>query len=128
MQILLAVLIDWLFGEPPNEWHPVAWFGEFVQALERRAPHDNPRAELLYGAGITACSVMLAVLPAFVIERICKSRKQNWLAVFVLAIALKITFAWRALIQAGENVQRDLETAQADNARSDLRALVSRDT
>ena len=126
--LILAVAIDLGLGDPPNALHPVAWFGRFVQALERRAPRDNPRAEMFYGAGIVTSGVALSAFPAFVIERFYKSRKPNVLGVLILAIALKMTFAWRALIQAGASVQRDLESERSDRARSDLRALVSRDT
>lgn len=125
---LLALAIDLGLGDPPNAWHPVAWFGRFVQAMERRAPRHHPRAELFYGAGIAASGVALAALPAFVIDRMFKSRQPNWVGVLIIAVALKLTFAWRALIQAGARAQRDLESEQTDDARSDLRALVSRDT
>ena len=47
-----ALLIDWLLGEPPDALHPVAWLGQLIAALERRAPRDRPRAELAYGAGL----------------------------------------------------------------------------
>ncbi len=132
--VILAVAIDWVLGEPPNSLHPVAWFGRFVHALERRAPRNDPstgsgqrpRAELLYGAGIAASGVALAALPAFALERALRPR--GWLGAIALAAALKVTFAWRALIHAGETVQRELDAAQIDAARFDLRALVSRDT
>ncbi len=125
--LFFAVLLDWLFGEPPNAFHPVAWFGTFAQALERRAPRNDPRAELLYGGGIVASSAALATLSAGLIARTL-ARLPNALAVTLGACALKLTFAWRALIGAGEDVRRDLETDTPDSARSDLRALVSRDT
>ena len=129
--LILAVVIDWLIGDPPNAWHPVAWFGRMAQALERRAPRDNPRAELLYGAGITASGIAIAALPALAIERWLTGRGNPvWLPARIVATAalLKITFAWRGLIRAGQSVQRDLETRAPDNARADLCALVSRDT
>ncbi len=127
----LAVLLDLLFGDPPNAFHPVAWFGKIARALERRAPRDNPRAELVYGAGMTACGIALAALPAFVVRALARKRSDKSLTtshVLLTAVALKTTFAWRGLIRAGKDVQRDLETRAADAARDDLRALVSRDT
>jgi adenosylcobinamide-phosphate synthase len=139
--LILAVVIDWLIGDPPNAWHPVAWFGRIAQSLERRAPRDSPRAELLYGAGVTASGIAIAALPALVIERVFVVRalarwngdkspttSWSWFGVLLAAIALKMTFAWRGLIRAGQSVQRDLETRATDNARADLCALVSRDT
>ncbi len=124
--VILAVAIDWVLGEPPNSLHPVAWFGRFVHALERRAPRNHPRAELLYGAGIAASGVAVALLPALALERALRSR--GWAGAVVLATALKTSFAWRALIQASETVRRELDAAQLDAAQLDLRALVSRDT
>jgi adenosylcobinamide-phosphate synthase len=124
--VILAVAMDWLLGEPPNAFHPVAWFGRFAHTLERRAPCDNPSAELLYGVGIAASGVALAALPAFALERALRSR--DWTGTVVLATALKTSFAWRALIHAGEEVRRALETNETDGARANLCALVSRDT
>ena len=124
--VILAVVIDWMLGEPPNAFHPVVWFGRFVHALEHRAPRQHQRAELLYGAGIAASGVAVAILPALTLERVLRSRGS--LRVVALAAALKPMFAWRALIHAGETVRRELDTAQVDAARFDLRALVSRDT
>jgi adenosylcobinamide-phosphate synthase len=129
--LILAVVIDWFFGDPPNAWHPVAWFGRIAQAMERHALSDNPRAELVYGASITASGIALAALPAFVIERLLQRIGQpRGLPLRVLATAalLKVTFAWRGLIRAGKDVQRDLETCAPADARADLRALVSRNT
>jgi len=129
----LAVLLDLLFGDPPNAFHPVAWFGKIAQALERRAPRDNPRAELLYGARITAGGIALALLPALALERLLRRLgKGNHIGLPLRIVAtaglLKTTFAWRGLIRAGKSVQRDLETRATADARADLRALVSRDT
>ncbi len=130
--VILAVAMDWMLGEPPNAFHPVAWFGRFVHALEHRAPRDDqghlgdPRAELRYGAGITASGIAVAILPALALERVLRSR--GGLGILALAAAFKLTFAWRALIQAGETVRRELKVEQVDAARFDLRALVSRDT
>ncbi len=125
--LLLAVAIDGLLGEPPNAWHPVAGFGRFMQTLERRAPRDDPYAEFLYGAGVVAAGIALAAAPALWLERVCRARPhRGWM--FLAAALLKTTFAWRALIQAGETVRRDLEAGRIDAARFDLQALVSRDT
>ncbi len=120
--------MDWLFGDPPNALHPVAWFGRYVHALERRAPRADSRKELLYGAGIAASGVALAALPALALERIFLSRQKSWGGVLGATVALKLMFAWRELIQAGENVARHLEANAPARVRSDLRALVSRDT
>ena len=111
--IILAVGIDWLFGELPNALHPVAWFGQFVQLLVNRAPRDNPRAELLYGAGIAASGVTLAAAAGIFLERIFKSSIRNRFSVLAFAAVLKTTFAWRALRPARSRQPRYSTTRAA---------------
>lgn len=124
--LLCSIVIDFLFGDPPNALHPVAWFGRFAQAMERRAPRDHPRAEWLFGAGIAASGIAIAALPAFLLERVLGKRGR--LGIVALGAALKCTLAWRALIGASDRVRRNLQAGNFDAARLDLRALVSRDT
>ncbi|MCL4394771.1 MAG: cobalamin biosynthesis protein [Chloroflexi bacterium] len=124
--LLLAVAIDRQFGDPPNALHPVAWFGRLANAMVRCVSRRDPRTEFAYGVGIITAVVAAAVLPALVLERGMRSR--GLLRVVALGVALKTTFAWRGLIQAGDRVRVDLEAAKLDAARYELRALVSRDT
>jgi len=99
--------------------------------MERYGAAQQSRAELVYGAGMTVSGIALAALPALAAERVLRGRGQPQglpLRILATAALLKMTFAWRGLIRAGESVQRDLETRATDDARDDLRALVSRDT
>jgi adenosylcobinamide-phosphate synthase len=126
--ILLAVTLDWLLGEPPNALHPVAWFGRFVQVLESRAPRGDPRTELFAGACIAAGGIAVSLIPALALEHMLEPRRRSWPGILIGAAVFKVAFAWRELIRAGEKVQHELEAQESDAARSDLRALVSRDT
>ncbi len=116
--LLLALALDWLMGEPPNTLHPVVWLGQLITLLEQHAPHDAPRAELLYGAGMTVTCIGVAVAPAWLLPR---SRLAE-------AMLLKTMFAWRTLHQAGARVRGALAADDGPAARAALRWLVSRDT
>jgi len=116
--LLLALALDWLAGEPPAVVHPVVWLGRLIGLLERRAPRDNPPAELLSGAGMTVACIGAATLPALALPR---SR-------LLEAALLKTMFSWRTLHQAGERVRQPLAAGDLDGARQGLRWLVSRDT
>jgi adenosylcobinamide-phosphate synthase len=117
--LLLALAFDWLAGELPNALHPVVWLGQLIGWLERRAPHDNPPAELLYGAGMTAATVGAATVPALLATRSPRP---------LAALLLKTMFSWRTLHQAGEQVRAPLAADDLEGARAGLRWLVSRDT
>ncbi len=116
--LLLALALDWLMGEPPNALHPVVWLGQLITLLEQHAPHDHPRAELLYGAGMTVACIGAAVAPAWLLPR---SRLAE-------AVLLKTMFAWRTLHQAGARVRDALAADDLSAARAAVRWLVSRDT
>jgi adenosylcobinamide-phosphate synthase len=48
--VLAAAVLDALVGEPPERWHPVAWFGRAVGPLDRDWRHPTP-AGLLIAVG-----------------------------------------------------------------------------
>lgn len=124
--LLLALALDWLAGEPPAALHPVVWLGKLISLLERHAPHNSPRRELLYGAAMAAVCMGAAAVPARLIESRCGARRL--VPALCAAALLKTTFAWRTLHQAGERVQQPLAVGDLDGARAGLRWLVSRDT
>jgi len=131
--VLLALALDLAFGEPPNALHPVAWIGNLISALERRAPGHQPRRELIYGTGITLVSLVAAMLPALIVERAKQKQLSgrtvlgSWFSVLASAILLKPAFAGRALFQAVAAVRRPLAAGDLGDARLALQSLVSRD-
>ena len=60
--LLLAVLLDWLLGDPPSWPHPVKWMGTLIACEERVARrHARSRRALLFGgAAIVAVNLALA--------------------------------------------------------------------
>jgi adenosylcobinamide-phosphate synthase len=106
-------------GEPPNAAHPVVWMGRALDYLEARAPRSEPM-RFAYGTAV-ACGLPLAWgLLGWSVERFAP-----WP---VSAVALKATFAGRALLQAARRVENSLAVGRLDQARADLRWLVSRPT
>ncbi len=130
--LALALVWDWFLGEPPDALHPVAWLGQLVTTLEQHAPHDAPRAELLYGGGITVLTVGVAASIGYGLERSLQALRRSAVGAPIGAIGLgmllKTTFAARALLCAGTAVQHPLQAGDLPAARQALRALVSRDT
>lgn len=57
--VCAGLVLDRQFGEPPTAWHPVAWFGTVMTALEHRAYADTRArgtAYALFGVGIGAAA------------------------------------------------------------------------
>jgi adenosylcobinamide-phosphate synthase len=126
--VWLAVLIDVLWGEPPNALHPVAWMGSAIAAFRRHAPKQGRWRPFLAGAAFVlagACTVfavgaaVVAVLPGLPVA----------FAMLGEALVLKLMFSLRGLARAGHIVREALQSGDLPGARSLLGwHLVSRDT
>ena len=126
--LLLALVLDLVWREPPAALHPVVWMGRLIGLLERRAPGpERPAAALAAGLGIAvlvplACGV-LAWLAAMAL------RAAGPLPYLLgTALLLKTTFAVRELGRAAHGTAGALQAGAVPRARASLRRLVSRDT
>lgn len=127
----LAAGLDWRFGEPRNAWHPVAWLGRLLTPLGRRLPGLPPGLAL--AAGLTLWWLVIATvgLLALAVQGLLLSLAP-WLAIPLLALALKPAFAWRMLhdevagvetaLQSGGGLESGLQAG-----RDRLARLCSRD-
>ena len=122
--VLLAGMLDALFGEPPNALHPVAWLGNLIAALDRRCPRGGPRRELAWGVLLVVTTITVAAAGGVALA-LALEHLPWWLALPLGAVALKVAFSLRGLVGAGRTVQRALESDTVA-AQAGLLALVSR--
>ncbi len=125
--LFLAITIDLALGDPPNVIHPVAWMGKVVSFLEKGSNGQRPVAQFLYGLGIVLVTMGLFVAPAYFILFYLKSLS-SVAYVIVGAVLLKSAFSFRELRRVALGVKRLLLEDKLDEARLELRSLVSRDT
>lgn len=121
---ILALVIDRLFGEFPNRWHPVVWIGRTISWGERLFLGRGARAEFWGGA-------LLALVIPFIFAGI------SWWSIqaltpypfwqmLLMTFWFKASFALKALGGAAEAVRLHLLHADIDGARAELRSLCSR--
>ncbi len=124
--LLLAVVFDAMFPEPPNAIHPVVWMGKAISALERLGDGLGSTGAFTLGAfiavGVPALfggAAWLAVIALYALGDIP----------FLIGAAalLKTAFSVRGLGQAAREVQHSIEYGDILMARHSLRGLVSRD-
>lgn len=127
---LLALALDWAWGEPPAKVHPVVAIGHYLALVGRRvAPVAGVRAQpcwvflggacgWLVGAALV---VSLAVVGLFGLVKL-----PGWAQVLVLGVALKPLLAWRMLRDEVEAVEAALAVS-LDKGRYQVGRLVSRD-
>ena len=125
--LFLAIIIDLALGDPPNVIHPVAWMGRVASFLGKGCISQSRVVQFLYGVGIVVIIIGLFTVPAYFILLYLKSLS-SVAYVVVGVILFKFTFSLRELRRAALRVKRLLLEDKLDEARFELRALVSRDT
>jgi adenosylcobinamide-phosphate synthase len=123
--LVLAWALDAALGEPRDAWHPVAWFGRALAPLGRRLSTLRPAPAFVAGALAWTFAVAAVAVAAWALEA-WLTTLPPWLALPLLALALKPAFAWRML----QDEVRAVEDALAQGleaGRSRLSQLCSRD-
>ena len=127
--LLLALLLDQLFGDPPNRWHPVAWMGRGIAWGQRHAPgaHASPARQLAFGGGIVAAGVALTAGVGVMLTRLARALAAP--GTLIEALLLSTTLSLRGLDRAAQQVEDALRTGDLPAARHWLSwHLVSRNT
>jgi len=125
--ISLALVLDLTLGEPPNVIHPVAWMGRVISLLERGNKNSSHTVQFVYGVGMVLFTMTLFVTPAYFLLVYLKSI--SFIGYVITgSVLLKLTFSLKGLRQAARRIKKLLQNDKLDEARFELRALVSRDT
>lgn len=125
--LLSAVIaLDLLLGDPPNAWHPVAWFGRAAATLEKIC-------RKLFGSGFFSgflAWLIMTLIPgaaAFLLVRF--GLKINWLMGFALcALTGYFCVALRSLLDHSRRIREPLGADDLPAARQALSMIVSRKT
>lgn len=121
-----ALILDLIMGDPPNSFHPVAWMGRYIDLFWRYRPGIDKAREIqfIYGASLVVSGAALFSLPWILF--IYMNIPLLWLWSIPL---LKVTFAVRGLVIAGNKIRRSLDKAELEEARRLVgRHMVSRRT
>ncbi len=119
----LALALDSLLGEP-KRYHPLVFFGSWVDRIEARLNRGDERRL----KGVMAWA-LLALVPAFGVFLVDSLfQDSTWLSVLWSALVLYLAIGWTSLIQHAQAVQMPLNQGDIEAARSAVSHMVSRDT
>ena len=126
MSIILALLIDRLWGEPPARMHPVVWMGYYLRRAGCGLPDRGPRTALFLGAAYwLAGAALVAAVYGFADAE--SAKLPAWLDIILTAALLKPLFALRLLLSEVGAVESSLAQS-VESGRARLAHIVSRDT
>ena len=124
-QIATALLLDAVFGEPPEAVHPIVLMGRGISAFEKRALRIvSPRPRRLAGIVLAFSVPSLVFVSTRKILGAVPGRPR-WMIGTTLIFT---TLSMRGLAEAAKDVERGLREGRLVEARTLLRHLVGRDT
>jgi len=127
-----AILIDLIFGDPKNRYHPTAWIGMLIAKFTPIAKNQNPIYEKIGGVLIIliiSSIVALLLLSLDIgISLISTDYISIILSVIIGALLLKTTIAIRGMEKHAISVLESLENNNLDMARNYLSMIVKRNT
>jgi adenosylcobinamide-phosphate synthase len=124
-EVVAALILDAIFGEPPEALHPTVGMGCATSAFERRALESkSPYLRYLFGV------VFALSLPTLVYVSVRKMldltpRRLRW--VFE-ATLISTSLSMRGLGEAAGAVERELRAGDLERARASASEMVGRDT
>jgi len=126
--LFLAMVIDWVLGEPPEKLHPTVWMGMYIiRAKSLALKSKNEKRQKLWGVGIAVSTILLFSIPAYALERYLLSFGESIMYILLAAIVLKTTFAVKCMHQFAMNLFSAIEDGKLEDARRQLTFLVRRD-
>lgn len=127
-----AILIDLIFGDPKNRYHPTAWIGTLIAKFTTLAKHQNPIFEKIGGVLIiviiSSIVILLLLSLDFGISLIFTDYISLVVSVLVGIMLLKSTIAIRGMEKHAIDVLESLENNNLNMARNHLSMIVKRNT
>jgi len=127
-----AILIDLIFGDPKNRYHPTAWIGMLIAKFTPIAKNQNVIYEKIGGVLIIliVSSIVALLLLSLDIGISLISTDYVSMIIFVIlgALLLKTTIAIRGMEKHAISVLESLENDNLDMARNYLSMIVKRKT
>lgn len=130
--LILAFLLDLLFGDPYSIPHPVRFYGLVIKKLEnffRERDRKNIKTSLkLYGFYILILSVFIMVFIYSIPLVLLAYFKLNMAYVIFSVIVVYQLIACKSLRDESMKVYKSLQEGNVEKAREDVSMIVGRDT
>jgi adenosylcobinamide-phosphate synthase len=124
--VIMALLLDSLFAEPPNRYHPLVFFGNFASVVERCVRFMSIKANIALSVMGFVAWLMVVLPPVLGVVILLKLWPELQGAIGV--VLLWFSIGRRSLCQHAAAIALPLRQGDLPQARKALSMIVSRDT
>ncbi len=137
--VILALVLDFFFGDPKNRYHPTVWVGRLMEKFVPYTRSINPLIEKINGMTllvlvvtivsilILSFSSILKYVESFDLNGIYKILSLS-ISIISIGILLKTTIAIKGMENHASKIMNALSKNDLDDARAKLSMIVKRNT
>ena len=127
-----AILLDLVFGEPKNRYHPTAWIGMLIGTITTRMKNENYTVEKVGGIFIVLIPVCISVIILsglnFSIDLISVESLSILISIISGVVLFKMTIAIKGMERHALAVLDSIQKNDLTQARTNLSMIVKRNT
>lgn len=139
LAVMVAVAVDFAFGDPPNKYHPTVWIGALVNKLAHSTRSGSPSMEkaagfILVVSTIALISILISSLDFTLkyVNSIAWHEPSKTLislmTVLAVGLLLKTTIAIKGMERHASKIMEALSRNDLEDARKKLSMIVKRNT
>lgn len=125
--LLLALILDLAFGEPPEKLHPTVWMGKAIELLKSRFKDSNPKIEKIKGIILGLTVIIIFTLIVYIILYFLRQYLILIIYIIFASALLKTTFAIKCMDKLSRPIGEAIKEGRIEDAKSMLRRIVRRD-
>ena len=127
-----AILLDLIFGDPKNRYHPTAWIGMLIGTITTRMKNENYTVEKVGGIFIVLIPVCISVIILsglnFSIDLISVESLSILISIISGVVLFKMTIAIKGMERHALAVLDSIQKNDLTQARTNLSMIVKRNT
>ena len=127
-----AILLDLVFGDPKNRYHPTAWIGMLIGTITTRMKNENYIVEKVGGIFIVLIPVCISVIILsglnFSIDLISVESLSILISIISGVVLFKMTIAIKGMERHALTVLDSIQKNDLTQARINLSMIVKRNT
>jgi len=134
--LALGILLDLVFGDPKNRYHPVSWLGRLIESITPNLKHSGVTESsiskdkiekvkgILFSCGIISGVALLTIA----LTSLTVHFAGILITLILFALLLKISMALKGMEKSAIQIIRSMEAGNLEEARYRLSMIVRRDT
>ncbi|MCP8307384.1 MAG: cobalamin biosynthesis protein [archaeon] len=125
--LILALILDLIFGEPPEKLHPTVWMGKTIEFLKPRFKGSSPKIEKIKGIILGLTVIIIFALIVYIMLSLLREYLILTIYIIFASALLKTTFSINCMDKLSRPIGKAIKEGKMEDAKSMLRRIVRRD-